>query len=36
MAVMEWFCELHYRHFRAPWGIGPREELVVLVESGRL
>ncbi|MBI4180766.1 MAG: class I SAM-dependent methyltransferase [Chloroflexi bacterium] len=25
-----------YRYFRVPWDIGPREELVVLVKSGRL
>ena len=25
-----------YRYFRAPWDIGPREDLVALVESGRL
>ena len=33
---MKWFYELIYRHFRAPWDIGPRKELVELVESGRL
>ncbi|MFH1183840.1 MAG: methyltransferase domain-containing protein [Chloroflexota bacterium] len=25
-----------YRYFRMPWDIGPREELVTLVESGRI
>ena len=33
---MKLFYETIYRHFRAPWDIGPREELVALVESGRL
>ena len=33
---MKWFYELIYRHFRAPWDIGPRKELVELVESRRL
>jgi SAM-dependent methyltransferase len=30
------FYEVLYRFFRAPWDIGPREELVALVEGGRL
>jgi len=30
------FYEILYRYFRAPWDIGPREELVALVENGRL
>lgn len=33
---MKLFYEIMYRYFRAPWDIGPREELVALVESGRL
>lgn len=33
---MKWFYEIVYRHFRAPWDIGPREELVTLVECGRI
>jgi cyclopropane fatty-acyl-phospholipid synthase-like methyltransferase len=33
---MRWFYELLYGRFRAPWDIGPRKELVELVESGRL
>jgi len=33
---MKLFYEILYRRFRAPWDIGPREELVELVESGRL
>lgn len=33
---MKWFYEITYRYFRAPWDIGPRNELVALVESGRL
>jgi SAM-dependent methyltransferase len=33
---MKLFYETIYRHFRAPWDIGPHEELVALVESGRL
>jgi SAM-dependent methyltransferase len=30
------FYQVLYRYFRAPWDIGPREELAALVESGRL
>jgi SAM-dependent methyltransferase len=30
------FYELGYRYFRMPWEMGPREELVGLVESGRI
>jgi len=30
------FYNITYRYFRAPWDIGPRKELVELVESGRL
>lgn len=33
---MQWFYEVLYGRFRAPWDIGPRKELVELVESGRL
>jgi SAM-dependent methyltransferase len=33
---MKWFYEILYRYFRAPWDVGPREELVALVESGRI
>jgi len=33
---MKSFYEITYRHFRAPWDIGPRKELVELVERGRL
>lgn len=33
---MNWGYDLIYRHFRAPWDIGPRSELVQLVESGRI
>jgi 2-polyprenyl-3-methyl-5-hydroxy-6-metoxy-1,4-benzoquinol methylase len=30
------FYEILYGRWRAPWDIGPRRELVELVESGRL
>src|SRR3990170_1179458 len=33
---MKLFYELIYRYSRAPWDIGEREELVSLVESGRI
>jgi len=33
---MKWFYNLGYRHFRMPWDVGPRQELVELVESGRI
>ena len=33
---MKWFYEVTYKHFRAPWDIWPREELVALVEDGTL
>lgn len=33
---MKWFYEIIYKRFRAPWDIGPRAELVELVESGRI
>lgn len=33
---MKWFYNLLYSRFRAPWDIGPRQELVELVTSGRL
>ncbi|HKY84934.1 MAG TPA: class I SAM-dependent methyltransferase [Anaerolineales bacterium] len=36
MPLMRSFYNITYRYFRAPWDIGPRQELVGLVESGRL
>jgi len=33
---MKLFYEVVYHYFRAPWDIGAREELVSLVESGRI
>ncbi len=33
---MKLFYTILYRHFRAPWDIGARQELVDLVESGRI
>ncbi len=36
MGLMKLFYNTTYRYFRAPWDSGPREELVRLVESGRL
>lgn len=33
---MKRFYEITYRYFRAPWDIGSREELMSLVESGRI
>lgn len=33
---MKLFYDILYRYFRAPWDIGPRKELVALVESGRI
>jgi len=33
---MKWFYELIYGRFRAPWDVGPRTELVDLVDSGRI
>jgi cyclopropane fatty-acyl-phospholipid synthase-like methyltransferase len=33
---MKWFYEIMYSRFRAPYDIGPRKELVELVESKRL
>ncbi len=33
---MKLFYEIIYRYFRAPWDIGAREELVALVDSGRI
>lgn len=30
---MKSFYEILYRYFRAPWGMGPRDELVRLVEN---
>lgn len=34
--MSKWFYEILYSRFHAPWDIGPRQELVDLVESGRL
>lgn len=34
--MVKGFYEIIYRYFRAPWDIGAREELVSLVESGRI
>lgn len=36
MSAMKLFYEIIYRYFHAPWDIGPRGELVALVESGRI
>lgn len=33
---MKLFYEIGYRYFKMPWDIGPRKELVDLIESGRL
>jgi SAM-dependent methyltransferase len=33
---MKQFYEITYRHFRAPWEMGSREEVVSLIESGRI
>ncbi len=33
---MKWFYNLLYSRFRAPWDLGPRRELVEVVESGRI
>ncbi|MBI2830315.1 MAG: class I SAM-dependent methyltransferase, partial [Chloroflexi bacterium] len=33
---MKLFYEIIYRYFRAPWDVGAREELVSLVEGGRI
>ena len=33
---MKLFYELGYRFFRMPWEMGPREELVGLIESERI
>lgn len=33
---MKLFYEVGYRYFRMPWDMGPRLELVELVESGRI
>jgi ubiquinone/menaquinone biosynthesis C-methylase UbiE len=33
---MKWFYELMYRYIKVPWDIGPRSELVEMVESGRI
>lgn len=34
--MAKWFYEVTYKHFRAPWELGPRDELVRLVEDGTL
>ncbi|MFW9964849.1 MAG: class I SAM-dependent methyltransferase [Candidatus Sifarchaeia archaeon] len=34
--LAKWFYEFGYRHGLVPWDIGPRSELVELVESGRV
>ena len=34
--MSKWFYEILYSHFRAPWDIGPRQELIELVQSGRI
>lgn len=36
MKNMKWFYELMYGRLRAPWDIGPRKELVELVQHGQL
>lgn len=36
MSLMKSFYNITYSRFRAPWDIGPRKELVELVESGRI
>ncbi len=33
---MKWFYNFLYSKMRAPWDIGPRKELVDMVESGRI
>lgn len=33
---MKWFYDVMYRRFHAPWDIGPRKELVELVQNGQL
>ena len=33
---MKSFYNITYRYFRAPWDIGARDELVLLVETGRI
>jgi len=40
MSAGKWIAKLigsfGYRYFRMPWDIGPHEELVALVENGRV
>ena len=36
MTMMKLFYENMYRYFKAPWDVGARQELVSLVESGRV
>lgn len=33
---MKWFYNFLYGHARAPWDLGPRRELVEVVENGRI
>ncbi|MHA2143643.1 MAG: class I SAM-dependent methyltransferase [Candidatus Thorarchaeota archaeon] len=34
--LAKWFYEFGYRHTKMPWDVGPRTELVELIESGRI
>ncbi|MFX1416304.1 MAG: class I SAM-dependent methyltransferase [Promethearchaeota archaeon] len=34
--LAKWFYEFGYRHMKMPWDVGPRTELMELVESGRI
>jgi SAM-dependent methyltransferase len=36
MGLAQWLYSVGYRYFKVPWDIGPRKELVELVESGRV
>jgi 2-polyprenyl-3-methyl-5-hydroxy-6-metoxy-1,4-benzoquinol methylase len=36
MGLAQWLYSVGYRYFKVPWDIGPRKELVELVESGRI
>lgn len=36
LMVMKQFYEILYHYFHAPWDIGPRDELVRLVEDGKV
>ena len=33
---MRWFYEIGYKYFKMPWDLGPRPELVELVNSGEI